>query len=44
MKSKCIKGFIGLSLIMLLVLVVCGGDGGVGVEKVKGGLEKIVVK
>ena len=44
MKSKRIKGLIGLSLTTLLVLAACGGDGGAGAEKAKGGSEKTAAK
>ncbi|WP_417629748.1 peptide ABC transporter substrate-binding protein [Enterococcus faecalis] len=44
MKSKRIKGLIGLSLTTLLVLGACGGDGGAGAEKAKGGSEKTAAK
>lgn len=44
MKSKRIKGLIGLSLTTLLVLAACGGDGGAGAEKAKSGSEKTAAK
>lgn len=41
MKSKRIKGLIGLSLTTLLVLAACGGDGGAGAEKARADQRKL---